>query len=429
VKLVVDTIEFQSKFVPKWNSVSISGYHIREAGSTAHQELAFTLRDGMEYVEASIERGLDIDAIGPRLSFFFNSHNEFFEEICKLRAARRIWARVMRERYGAKNERSWYMKTHVQTAGCSLTEQQPLNNIVRVAYQAMAGVLGGCQSLHTDSMDETLGLPTEQAVTVALRTQQILAHETGVTRTADPLGGSWFIESLTDTMEREALRLIEEIDGMGTYGKAKSEKQQSEKKGNGAATSLATNAEARMPNAALPQFAAYDPKDSFGRSVIAGINRGYFRRSIAEASYRFSEECEANDRIIVGVNAYVDENEQRNIDILTISHQVEVDQIARLKSFKQRRDAKQVDAALDAIRKVCRGERAEFAMLKAAPNTPSASATPKVSTGDTADWNFGLHPTNVMPALVNGALANCTMGEMTQAMADIYGRYSGGPEW
>ncbi|MFO0855749.1 MAG: methylmalonyl-CoA mutase family protein [Phycisphaerales bacterium] len=430
VKLVVDTIEFQSKFVPKWNSVSISGYHIREAGSTAHQELAFTLRDGMEYVEASMERGLDIDAIGPRLSFFFNSHNEFFEEICKLRAARRIWARVMRERYGAKNERSWYMKTHVQTAGCSLTEQQPLNNIVRVAYQAMAGVLGGCQSLHTDSMDETLGLPTEQAVTVALRTQQILAHETGVTRTVDPLGGSWFIESLTDTIEREALRLIEEIDGMGTYKRA--------------------------PRASVGDTPnAYSTSEGFGRSVIAGINRGYFRRSIAEASYRFSEECEANDRIIVGVNAYVDEDEKRNIDILTISHQVEVDQNARLKSFKQRRDQKQVAAALEAIRKVCRGEQATFSRLAVPANSsgtpafqaglhPSTSSTPptnpnpasliptntpKVSTGQTADWNFGLHPTNVMPALINAALANCTMGEMTQAMADIYGRYSGGPEW
>ncbi|MFT3684981.1 MAG: methylmalonyl-CoA mutase family protein [Phycisphaerales bacterium] len=201
VKLVVDTIEFQSKFLPKWNSVSISGYHIREAGSTAVQELAFTLRDGMEYVEACIERGMDVDEFAPRLSFFFNSHNEFFEEICKLRAARRIWARAMKERYGAKNERSLYMKTHVQTAGCSLTEQQPLNNIVRVAYQAMAAVLGGCQSLHTDSMDETLGLPTEQAVTVALRTQQILAHETGTTRVADPLGGSYYVEQLTDTVE------------------------------------------------------------------------------------------------------------------------------------------------------------------------------------------------------------------------------------
>ncbi len=201
--------------MPKWHSVSISGYHIREAGSTAAQELAFTLRDGMEYVEACLIRGIDLDAFAPRLSFFFNSHNEFFEEIAKLRAARRIWSRRMRDVYGAKNPKSWYMKTHVQTAGCSLTEQQPLNNIVRVAYQAMAGVLGGCQSLHTDSMDETLGLPTEQAATVALRTQQILAHETGVTRVVDPLGGSWFMEKLTDDIEAEALEIINDIDEMG----------------------------------------------------------------------------------------------------------------------------------------------------------------------------------------------------------------------
>ncbi|HWB19679.1 MAG TPA: methylmalonyl-CoA mutase family protein, partial [Phycisphaerales bacterium] len=208
VKLVVDTIEFAAQHLPRWNSVSISGYHIREAGSTATQELAFTLRDGMEYVEACIARGMNVDDFAPRLSFFFNSHNEFFEEICKLRAARRIWANVMRDRYHAKSERSWLMRTHVQTAGCSLTEQQPLNNIVRVAYQAMAGVLGGCQSLHTDSMDETLGLPTELAVRVALRTQQILAHETGVHRTVDPLGGSWFVEALTDQMESDANEII-----------------------------------------------------------------------------------------------------------------------------------------------------------------------------------------------------------------------------
>ena len=215
VKLVVDTIEYAMLKAPKWNSVSISGYHIREAGSNAVQELAFTIRDGMEYVEAAIARGLDVDGFAPRLSFFFNSHNEFFEEICKLRAARRIWATVMRDRYGAKSDRSLWMRTHVQTAGCSLTEQQPLNNIVRVAYQAMAGVLGGCQSLHTDSMDETLGLPTETAVRVALRTQQVLAHETGVHRTVDPLGGSWFVEALTDRMEADANDIIAEIDEMG----------------------------------------------------------------------------------------------------------------------------------------------------------------------------------------------------------------------
>jgi methylmalonyl-CoA mutase, N-terminal domain len=359
-KLVVDTIEFQSQHLPKWNSVSISGYHIREAGSSAPQELAFTLRDGMEYVEACLIRGMDIDSFAPRLSYFFNAHNEFFEEICKLRAARRIWARMMRDRYGAKNERSWFMKTHVQTAGCSLTEQQPLNNIVRVAYQAMAGVLGGCQSLHTDSMDETLGLPTEQAVTVALRTQQILAHETGVTRTVDPLGGSYFIEELTDKIEAEALAYIEEIDNMG-----------------------------RGPW--KPEHATTSTIDEGG--CVNGIHKGYFRRQIAEASYRFSEECEAGDRIIVGVNQYTDDNEERPIDILTISEVVETVQNERLAEFKSRRDDAAVEAALETIREDARANK------------------------------------NVMPALVEGALANCTLGEMVQAMADIYGRYTGGPEW
>lgn len=359
-KLVVDTIEFQSQHVPRWNSVSISGYHIREAGSSATQELAFTLRDGMEYVEACLIRGLDIDEFAPRLSFFFNAHNEFFEEIAKLRAARRIWARMMRDRYGAKNERSWYMKTHVQTAGCSLTEQQPYNNIVRVAYQAMAGVLGGCQSLHTDSMDETLGLPTEQAVTIALRTQQILAHETGVTRTVDPLGGSYFIEALTDKVEAEALAYIEEIDNMG-----------------------------RGPW--RPEHASTTTIDDGG--CVQGIHKGYFRRKIAEASYRYSEECEAGDRTIVGVNEYIDPNEHRQVDILTISEEVETTQIDRLKDFKSRRNAQSVTKALDTIREAARN-------------------------GD-----------NVMPSLIEGALANCTLGEMVQAMADIYGRYTGGPEW
>jgi len=352
VKLVVDTIEFQSQHVPRWNSVSISGYHIREAGSTAAQELAFTLRDGMEYVEACLERGMDVDEFAPRLSFFFNAHNEFFEEICKLRAARRIWARMMRDRYGAKNPKSWFMRTHVQTAGCSLTEQQPLNNIVRVAYQAMAGVLGGCQSLHTDSMDETLGLPTEQAVTVALRTQQILAHETGVTRTVDPLGGSWFVEELTDTIEAEALSIIADIDQMG--------------------------------GGAYPEGRA---------GVVSGINKGYFRRAIAEASYRFSEECEAGDRLIVGVNAYRQEDEDRPIDILRISDEVETVQVERLSAFKRNRDAGGVEKALDRIREEAR------------------------------------EGVNLMPALVDGALANCTLGEMVQAMADVYGRYTSGPEW
>ena len=389
VKLVVDTIEFQSQYCRKWNSVSISGYHIREAGSTATQELAFTLRDGMEYVEACLHRGLDIDQFAPRLSFFFNAHNEFFEEIAKLRAARRIWARMMRDRYGAKNERSWFMKTHVQTAGCSLTEQQPLNNIVRVAYQAMAGVLGGCQSLHTDSMDETLGLPTEQAVTVALRTQQILAHETGVTRTVDPLGGSWFIETLTDKVEAEALNYIEEIDNMAGGPWTPS--------GTGVPPVSSSTPSSRCtgvtPVSPTPSPTPDLTSTMYSGGVIAGIHKGYFRRQIAEASYRFSEECEAGDRIIVGVNEYIDENEERPIDILTIPDTVETEQVQRLEDFKKRRDPAAVAAALDVIRETCRKNE------------------------------------NVMPALIDGALANCTLGEMVQAMADIYGRYTGGPEW
>ncbi|MEM7755975.1 MAG: methylmalonyl-CoA mutase family protein [Planctomycetota bacterium] len=375
VNLVVDTIEFQSQHCPKWNSVSISGYHIREAGSTASQELAFTLRDGMEYVEACLHRGLDIEQFAPRLSFFFNSHNEFFEEIAKLRAARRIWARMMRDRYGAKNERSWYMKTHVQTAGCSLTEQQPLNNIVRVAYQAMAAVLGGCQSLHTDSMDETLGLPTEQAVTVALRTQQILAHETGVTRTVDPLGGSWFMESLTDRVEADALGFISDIDDM-------------------AGGAWDASRLGHLSDGAKTDADGYAVQPNFYEGgVVAGINKGYFRRQIAEASYRYAEECEAHNRIIVGMNEYTDDNEERPIDILTISDEVETVQAERLAAFKKARSADAVARSLDAIRSAARDKR------------------------------------NVMPSLIEGADAGCTMGEMTQALADIYGRYTGGPEW
>jgi methylmalonyl-CoA mutase N-terminal domain/subunit len=343
VKLVVDTIEYAAQHLPRWNSVSISGYHIREAGSTATQELAFTLRDGMEYVEAAIKRGLDVDLFAPRLSFFFNAHNEFFEEICKLRAARRIWANVMRDRFGAKNDRSLLMRTHVQTAGCSLTEQQPLNNIVRVAYQAMAGVLGGCQSLHTDSMDETLGLPTETAVRVALRTQQILAEETGVTRAVDPLGGSWYVEALTDRMESDANDLMHTIDDLG--------------------------------------------------GVVQGIHKGFFRRAIAEASYRFGQEMEGGDRLIVGVNAFEEGNADQQVEILQIDHAVETNQCERLEVFKKTRDSDAVASALDAIRGAA---------------------------GDDA---------NVMPALVDASLANCTLGEMVQAMADVYGRYTSGPEW
>ncbi|MFG0306625.1 MAG: methylmalonyl-CoA mutase [Phycisphaerales bacterium JB040] len=393
VKLVVDTIEFQSQHLPKWNSVSISGYHIREAGSTATQELAFTLRDGMEYVEACLHRGMDIDQFAPRLSFFFNSHNEFFEEIAKLRAARRIWARMMRDRYGARNERSWYMKTHVQTAGCSLTEQQPLNNIVRVAYQAMAAVLGGCQSLHTDSMDETLGLPTEQAVTVALRTQQILAHETGVTRTVDPLGGSWFMESLTDTVEAEALSYIADIDDLagGPWSPDRIDALSTPMPSTTPTGATSPNESPERERRARANAGAGGAFYKGG--VIEGIHKGYFRRQIAEASYRFAEECESHDRIIVGVNEYTDNDEKRPIDILQIGPEVEETQLERLAEFKSRRDDDAVKRSLDAIRESCRNND------------------------------------NVMPALVDGALNNCTLGEMVQAMADIYGRYTGGPEW
>jgi len=343
LKLVVDTIEFGTLHTPKWNTVSISGYHIREAGSTAVQELAFTLRDGMEYVEAACRRGLAVDDFAGRLSFFFNSHNEFFEEICKLRAARRIWANVMRDRYGARNPRSRLLRTHVQTAGCALTEQQPLNNVIRVAYQALAGVLGGCQSLHTNSMDETLGLPTETAVRVALRTQQILAHETGVHRTVDPLGGSWYVEALTDRMETDAADIIKQIDGMG--------------------------------------------------GVIQGIHDGYFRRAIAEASYRFGQEMESGDRLIVGVNAYREGNDDRSVEILQIPHTVETEQCDQLARFRKERDADAAAMALDAIRKAARDDE------------------------------------NVMRVLVDGAIARATLGEMVEALADVYGRYTGGPEW
>ena len=413
VKLVVDTIEFQSAFVPRWHSVSISGYHIREAGSTAAQELAFTLRDGMEYVEACLDRGMNVDDFAPRLSFFFNSHNEFFEEIAKLRAARRIWARMMRDRYGATNHKSWYMKTHVQTAGCSLTEQQPLNNIVRVAYQAMAGVLGGCQSLHTDSMDETLALPSEQAVTVALRTQQILAHETGVTRTVDPLGGSWFVESLTDRIEREALELIDEIDRMGAEPDVPMANQ----------TPIAGGADSSTIQDTGDDVArrVYARRRTYGGGVVAGINKGYFRRQIAEASYRYAEECEAGDRIIVGVNEYVDPDETRPIDILTIGPEVEEEQTRRLAQFKKQRDAAGVERALERLRQTCRGR-------------DPGGACPVQPAQGRPDFNrpaqdLDLHPTNVMPALIAASLVGATLGEMTQAMADAYGRYSGGPEW
>jgi len=304
MRLIADMLVFATRETPQWNSISVSGYHIREAGSTAAQELAFTLADGFAYVEAGIAAGLDVDEFAPRLSFFFNSHIDFFEEIAKFRAARRIWARHLRERYGAKNPRSWTLRFHTQTAGCSLTAQQPENNIVRTAYEALAGVLGGTQSLHTNSMDEVLSLPTEKAVTIALRTQQILAYETGVANTADPLGGSYFVEALTDRMEEEAEAYFREIDAMG--------------------------------------------------GVLAGIENGYFQREIAEAAFRYQQELERREAFQVGVNVFV-EAEETAMPILRIDPQVEAEQVAGLAAARASRDEHEVSRLLEALQQAARG--------------------------------------------------------------------------
>jgi len=287
MRLVTDTIEFGTNEMPLWNTISISGYHIREAGSTAAQELAFTLADGFTYVEHAMERGLDIDAFAPRLSFFFNSHNDLFEELAKFRAARRIWAHRMKDRYGAKKERSLILRFHTQTAGCSLTAQQPENNIARVTIQALAAVLGGTQSLHTNSMDEALALPSEKAVCIALRTQQIIAHESGVVNTIDPLGGSYFVETLTDEIEEEALRYFDRIDSMG--------------------------------------------------GVIKAIDKGFLQKEIADAAYRYQREIDEHDRVIVGVNEYSLE-EAMEIPLLEMDPEGERQQLERLKKIKKMRD-------------------------------------------------------------------------------------------
>ncbi|MEM2716421.1 MAG: methylmalonyl-CoA mutase family protein [Archaeoglobaceae archaeon] len=301
IKLVTDIFEWGIKNVPKFNLISISGYHIREAGSTAVQELAFTIADGMAYVESAIERGIDIDRLAPQLSFFFNSHNDFFEEIAKFRAARRMWAKIMKD-YGAKDPRSWWMKFHVQTAGCTLTAQQPLNNIVRVSLQALAAVLGGCQSLHTNSFDEAWALPSEEAVRVALRTQQIIAYESGVTNVVDPLGGSYYVEWLTDKIEKLAWKYIERIREMG----------------NG----------------------------SMLRGVLKGIENGFFVREISEASAKYQRDFEEGKRIVVGVNRFrIDE--KLGIPILKIDPEVERRQIERLKKVKAERDSKAVKENLE----------------------------------------------------------------------------------
>ena len=304
MRLIVDTFEFGTKHVPKWNTISISGYHIREAGSTAVQELAFTLADGFEYVKAGVERGLDVDEFAPRLSFFFNAHNDFFEEIAKYRAARRIWAREMKERFGAKNPRSWWLRFHTQTAGCSLTAQQPENNVVRTTIQALAAVLGGTQSLHTNSMDEALALPSEMAARVALRTQQIIAHESGVANTIDPLAGSYFIEALTNRMEKEADQYFEKIDKLG--------------------------------------------------GVIPAIERGFFQREIAEAAYRYQHEIDTKRRTVVGLNEYVS-LEPLTIPLLQMDPEGERRQLERLARVCRERDNVAVEERLSALRDAAQG--------------------------------------------------------------------------
>jgi methylmalonyl-CoA mutase N-terminal domain/subunit len=323
--------------VPQWHPVSISGYHIREAGSTAAQELAFTLADGFAYVEAATARGLDVDDFAPRLSFFFNAHIDFFEEIAKYRAARRIWARELRERYGAKNPRSWLMRFHTQTAGVSLTAQQPEVNIVRTAIEALAAVLGGTQSLHTNSFDEALALPTEHAAKLALRTQQVIAHETGVTDTIDPLGGSYFVENLTNRLEAEAYDYFGRIRELG--------------------------------------------------GVVAAIRDNFFQREIAEASFRFQNEVEAGQRVIVGVNRFQEEDAQP-IEILRIDQALEDKQVARVQSLKGRRDSAAVEEAL--------------ARLKS---------------------DAAVEDRNLMPAIVDASRVYVTMGEMCDALREVWGTW------
>jgi len=300
MRIIVDMIEYCSKEVPQWNPVSVSGYHIREAGSTAAQELAYTLADGFAYIEHCIERGMNVDDFAPRISFFFNSHLDFFEEIAKYRAARKIYAKRMKEKYGAKNPRSWWLRFHTQTAGCTLTAQQPENNIIRTAYQALAGVLGGTQSLHTNSMDETLALPSEKAVKIALRTQQIIAYETGVMNTVDPLGGSYFVEALTDKMEKQANEIFEQIDSFG--------------------------------------------------GVIPAIEAGYFQKEIADAAYTYQKEVERKEKFIVGVNEFVEKEEKIEIPILYISPEVEKKQKQQLAELRQHRSQEAVDNCLKEIK-------------------------------------------------------------------------------
>jgi methylmalonyl-CoA mutase N-terminal domain/subunit len=336
MRLVTDVFEFCAREVPRWNTISVSGYHIREAGSTALQELAFTLRDGIEYVQWGVDRGLDVDAFVPRLSFFFNAHSDFFEEIAKYRAARRLWAHVMRDRFGARDERSWKLRFHSQTAGVSLTAQQPYNNVVRTALQALSAVLGGTNSLHTNSLDEALALPTAAAATLALRTQQIIAHESGVATVVDPLGGSYYLERLTTDLEAGAREYFATIDGMG--------------------------------------------------GMVEAIERGFPQREIADASYWFQQAVERREKVIVGVNEYQEAGSDP-VSILYIDDRVTEAQLARLESVRTRRDGGAVARALDAIR---------------------------VAAG-TSD--------NLMPSLLSAVRAYATVGEMCDALRDVWGEY------
>ncbi len=340
MKIITDILAFASDQVPQWNTISISGYHIREAGSTAVQELAFTLADGFAYVEAGIAAGLDVDKFAPRLSFFFNAHNDFFEEIAKYRAARRIWAKRMKNKYGAKDPRSLLLRFHTQTAGCTLTAPQPENNIVRVTLQALSAVLGGTQSLHTNSMDETLALPTEKAVKIALRTQQVIAYESGVPNTIDPLAGSYFVEKLTDRMEAEAEKYFEKIEKLG--------------------------------------------------GVVSAIEKGFFQREIADAAYRYQREIEQHKRIIVGINEYVEEGKPE-IDILKISPEVEAEQHRRLKKLREKRDNNACGQRIEDLKAACKGTE------------------------------------NVMPRILECTRAYCTLGEIVEAMKEVFGTYTEPP--
>jgi methylmalonyl-CoA mutase N-terminal domain/subunit len=336
MRLVVDSIAWCARHMPKWNPISISGYHIREAGSTAVQELAFTLYDGIEYVRHCIEAGLDVDEFAPRLSFFFNCHNDFFEEIAKFRAARRIWAHVMRDRFHARNPRSWWLRFHTQTAGCSLTWQQPYNNIIRTTIQALAAVLGGTQSLHTNAFDEAYALPTEFSAMLALRTQQIIAFESGVANTVDPLGGSYFVEALTKQMEDQAYEYFDKLDAMG--------------------------------------------------GMIPAIERGYPQREIAEAAYRYQRQVESKEKIIVGVNDYVIE-EDRPIEILYIDEKVAEQQIARMNEVKRTRDNRAVVASLQALRRAAQGSD------------------------------------NLMPYILEAVQNYATIGEICDTLRDVWGEW------